>query len=295
MINDGFAALAMPMPLQLNPTVPHSSTDILLAALLNGGKSDDRIPQWSYYETKDFIAIRTELEKDFTKTKRNKALWEVISSKMRERGYYRSAEQCKCKWKNLVNRYKGKETSEPDNGRHYPLFEESHALFPERVKNTDKLLLESEQGTRLKKKARKGLMGERSSENFSDEDDDEYEDSEEDRLLKSKKKKADRERQRVTSEKCRANSMQELLEGFFQQQQRIEMQWRCSMERREKDRRMREQEWREDMEKLERERVLREQLWLEREDERRARAEARAEKRDALFTALLIRLAREDL
>lgn len=72
----------------------------------NSNKKEDRIPQWGYHETKEFIAIRAELEKDFTQTKRNKTLWELISGKMKERSYRRSADQCKCKWKNLVNRYK---------------------------------------------------------------------------------------------------------------------------------------------------------------------------------------------
>ena len=70
------------------------------------GKKEDRIPQWGYHETKEFIAIRAELEKDFTQTKRNKTLWELIAGKMKEKGFRRSADQCKCKWKNLVNRYK---------------------------------------------------------------------------------------------------------------------------------------------------------------------------------------------
>jgi hypothetical protein len=71
-----------------------------------GPKKEDRIPQWGFHETKEFIAIRAELEKDFTQTKRNKTLWELISGKMKEKSYRRSADQCKCKWKNLVNRYK---------------------------------------------------------------------------------------------------------------------------------------------------------------------------------------------
>ena len=71
-----------------------------------GPKKEDRIPQWGYHETKEFIAIRAELEKDFTQTKRNKTLWELISGKMKEKSFRRSADQCKCKWKNLVNRYK---------------------------------------------------------------------------------------------------------------------------------------------------------------------------------------------
>lgn len=66
----------------------------------------DRFPQWSIQETKEFLVIRAELDQTFMETKRNKQLWEVISNRMKEKGYHRSAEQCKCKWKNLVTRYK---------------------------------------------------------------------------------------------------------------------------------------------------------------------------------------------
>ncbi|KAM7493606.1 hypothetical protein LguiB_028215 [Lonicera macranthoides] len=69
-------------------------------------RRDERVPQWSQQETRDFIGIRAELERDFTVAKRNKTLWEVVAAKMSERGYRRSPDQCKCKWKNLVNRYK---------------------------------------------------------------------------------------------------------------------------------------------------------------------------------------------
>lgn len=68
----------------------------------------DRFPQWNILETKEFLMIRAELDRAFMETKRNKLLWEVISNKMKEKGYNRSAEQCKCKWKNLVTRYKVK-------------------------------------------------------------------------------------------------------------------------------------------------------------------------------------------
>lgn len=68
--------------------------------------SSDRFPQWSVQETKELLVIRAELDRTFMETKRNKLLWEVISTRMKEKGYNRSAEQCKCKWKNLVTRYK---------------------------------------------------------------------------------------------------------------------------------------------------------------------------------------------
>ncbi|KAH9311436.1 hypothetical protein KI387_026471, partial [Taxus chinensis] len=260
-------------------------------------RKDERIPQWSFQETKEFIAIRAELEKDFTQTKRNKTLWEIIAGKMKDNGFRRSAEQCKCKWKNLVNRYKGKETSESDNGRQCPFFEELDAIFKERERNMDRLLLESESGARPKQKVRKlkRLLAEKSSDEFSEDEEDEDEDSEDEKIVKRKKRRADKERQRVTADKYRANSMQEVLEDFFQQQQRFEEQWREAMEVREQGRRLREQEWREAMEKLEAERVMKEQAWHEREDQRRAREEAKAVRRDELFAALVNKLFQEGL
>ncbi|ONM02794.1 hypothetical protein ZEAMMB73_Zm00001d031391 [Zea mays] len=35
-----------------------------------------------------------------------KTMWEAIAARLQERGYRRTAEQCKCNWKNLVNCYK---------------------------------------------------------------------------------------------------------------------------------------------------------------------------------------------
>lgn len=99
---------AMPMSMSLQGAHDMSHTDLgsLTPVRGRGLKKEDRIAQWGYHETKEFIAIRAELEKDFTLTKRNKTLWELIERKMREKGFRRSADQCKCKWKNLVNRYK---------------------------------------------------------------------------------------------------------------------------------------------------------------------------------------------
>lgn len=259
-------------------------------------RKDDRIPQWGHQETREFIAIRAELEKDFTQTKRNKTLWEIIAGKMKAKGYRRSAEQCKCKWKNLVNRYKGKETSELDNGRQCPFFEELDAIFKERERNMDRLLLESKAGMKPKEKVKrfKRLLGEKSSDDYSEDEEEEEDDSEDEKIIKRKKSKADKERQRVTADKYRANSMQEVLEDFFQQQQRFEEQWREAVEGREEERRLREREWRIAMEKFEKERVMKEQAWCEREDQRRAREEARAERRDELFAALVYKLTQEE-
>lgn len=100
-----------PLPLHLRPTVPIAST-AGAGGVLGGDdefpRRDERVPPWSNQETRNFIAIRAELERDFASAKRStsKALWEVVAAKMKELGYRRTAEQCKCKWKNLVNRYK---------------------------------------------------------------------------------------------------------------------------------------------------------------------------------------------
>lgn len=62
--------------------------------------------QWSQEETKELIRIRAELERDSSVAKRGKTLWEAVSSRMSARGFSRTSDQCKCKWKNLLNRYK---------------------------------------------------------------------------------------------------------------------------------------------------------------------------------------------
>ncbi|XP_043695767.1 trihelix transcription factor GT-3b-like [Telopea speciosissima] len=298
--NEGLGRMNMisSLPLQVQPSTSEmQSTSVSL-------KKDDRVPQWSHQETKDFIAIRAELERDFTVTKRNKTLWESVAVKMKKRGYRRSPDQCKCKWKNLVNRYKGKETSDPENGRQCPFFEELHAVFIEREKNMQRLLLESEVGNvQAKKKVKKLSGGDRSSDDFSEDDEEDEDESEEERLTRSgnrRKRKADKEKhqqQPRTERSVRINggSIQEMLQEFFNQQQRMEMQWRETMERRAQERRLLEQEWRNSMEKLERERLMMEQAWREREEQRRMREERRVEEKDALLTSLLNKLLNENL
>ncbi|KAJ1375616.1 Myb-like domain [Sesbania bispinosa] len=181
--------------------------------------------------------IRAELDQTFMETKRNKQLWEVISNKMKEKGYHRSAEQCKCKWKNLVTRYKGCETMEPEGVRQqFPFYNELQAIFTSRMQRM--LWAEAEGGS---------------------------------------KKKA------------------EILEEFMRQQMQMEAQWMEAYEARESERRLKEMEWRQTMEALENERIMMDQRWREREEQRRIREEARADKRDALITALLNKLRREEM
>ncbi|PQQ18993.1 trihelix transcription factor GT-3b [Prunus yedoensis var. nudiflora] len=243
--------------------------------------------QWAPEETRELIAIRGELEiRNSNLANRSKALWEAVSSKMAERGFNRTPEQCKCKWKNLLTRYKGKETSDPESGRECPFFEELQAVFTERANNMQRLLLESETGSaRSKKMGKRKLRPGRSSDEFSEDPDEEDEDD--------KKRKGERvimPKATNSASATSSSSIQDMLKAFFQQQQRMEMEWREMMERREQERRMFEQEWRQKMEKVERERLMVEQAWREREEQRRMREESRAERRDALLTTLLNKL-----
>lgn len=194
----------------------------------------------------------------------------------------------------------GKETSDPEHGRQCPFFEELHAVFTERAHNMQRLLLESETRSAQAKKGVKRLSGDRSSEEFSEDEEEAENNSEEERPARSNTRK--RKAHKIATEKsskannaCNTNTsgIQEMLKEFFQHQLTMEMQWREMMERRAHERQLFEQEWRESMEKLERERLMIEQAWREREEQRRMREESRAERRDALLTTLLNKLIHE--
>ncbi|KAJ6407727.1 hypothetical protein OIU84_011093 [Salix udensis] len=248
--------------------------------------TSDRFPQWSIQETKEFLMIRAELDPTFMEKKRNKVLWEVISNNMKQKGYNRSAEQCKCKWKNLVTRYKGCETIEPESMRNqFPFYNELQAIFTSRMQRM--LWAEAEgAASGLKKKA---------AHLSSDEEDDNEEISEGEKGAGKKKIKKGKAVGGASSSGGNSNSFRETLEDFMKQQMQMEMQWRETFEARENERRMKEMEWRKTMEGIENERTTMDRIWREIEEQRRVREEARAEKRDVLITALLNKLRREDM
>ncbi|QCE03577.1 trihelix transcription factor GT-3b-like [Vigna unguiculata] len=243
--------------------------------------ASDRFPQWSIQETKEFLVIRAELDQTFMETKRNKQLWEVISTRMKEKGYHRSAEQCKCKWKNLVTRYKGFETMEQEATRQqFPFYNEFNAIFTARMQRM--LWAEAEGGSKKNK----------GTQLSSDEEEDGNEESAEAGGGRKKKKA------KIAGSGGGGgslNSLKEILEEFMRQQMQIEAQWMEAFEARENERRLKEMEWRQAMEVLENERIMMEERWREREEQRRIREEARAEKRDALITALLNKLERQEM
>ncbi|GMJ03228.1 hypothetical protein like AT2G38250 [Hibiscus trionum] len=253
-------------------------------------EASDRFPQWSLQETKEFLAIRAELDQSFMETKRNKLLWEVISTRMREKGFNRSSEQCKCKWKNLVTRYKGCGTIEAEAARqHFPFYDELQAIFTARMQSI--LCSESEGGGATASRKKSAVPG---AGQFSSDEEEDIEENELDEKYSVRKKKKVKTGSGTGGSTSGGNdNVKEMLEDFMRQQLQMEMQWREALESRENERRSKEMEWRQAMEALEKERIMMERRWREREEQRRMREEARAEKRDALITALLNKLRRE--
>lgn len=264
-------------------------------------KRDERFPQWEIQETKEFIRVRAELQRDFSGSKRNQGLWELVSAKLREKGYYRSSDQCKNKWKNLITKYKENKEIEGayvDFSNQFPFSEELNDFFSVQEKQ---VLLNSEPGSSKPGKRERATSGGQSSEEIHGEA--KKIESDEDWIAKSptiKKKKAKKEKSfdqpnipADTSTPNGLNGLIETLQGFLQQQQKIDMLWMESMERHAQERALFEQEWRKSMEKLERERLMMEKARKEREEERRSREENRAERRDALLTALLNKLVHD--
>ncbi|XP_073278541.1 trihelix transcription factor GT-3b-like [Primulina huaijiensis] len=270
------------------------------AALNIDTGSGDRFPQWSIQETRDLMMIRAELDPTFMETKRNKLLWEVISTRMKEKGYTRSADQCKCKWKNLVTRYKGCEAMEAEGMRQqFPFYNDLQTIFAARMQRM--LWLEAEGGGAAAStpKKRKKAAAQYSS---SDEED-ENEESEGDKAGGTRRKKITKGKEAgnpsagTSSSNVSSiiNGVKGIMEDYMKQQMEMDMQWIKAYEAREEERRVKENEWRQKMEALENERIMMERRWREREEQRRIREEARAERRDALITALLNKLRREEM
>uniref|UniRef100_A0A0E0CQ93 Uncharacterized protein n=1 Tax=Oryza meridionalis TaxID=40149 RepID=A0A0E0CQ93_9ORYZ len=92
----------------------------------------------------------------------------------------------------------------------------------------------------------------------------------------------------------RSSNIHGLLQDFLEQQHRLDVRRQEALERHAQERAAIEQQWRQSMQALERERLMLEQAWMEREEQRRVREEARAERRDELLTTLLNRLLQND-
>ncbi|CAN8317059.1 unnamed protein product [Cochlearia groenlandica] len=270
--------------------LPQSQTqEIASASTVAAG---DRFPQWSIEETKELISIRGELDKTFMETKRNKLLWEIISNKMRDKSFIRSPEQCKCKWKNLVTRFKGCETMEAEIVRQqFPFYDDMQIIFTDRMQRM--LWAESEggggtSGTTRKRSHSEQFSSEEEEENVNEE---QVQDITNDPKFKNPKKNIVKKLKGSTSSGS-SNSVREVLDEFMRYQMKMENEWRELWEAKEKERSEKEEEWRMKMEELEKERVAMERMWQDKEEQRRSKEEMRAVKRDSLINALLAKLTR---
>lgn len=190
----------------------------------------------------------------------------------------------------------GTETSDSENPRLCPFYDELHALFTARANNMQQVVhLESERASsaQASRKFNKVNLEQLSNEEFNDNEDTE-ENTNEDKFEKvaSRKRRAEKSLLGKPS-KTPNGDVYEVLKEFLNQQQRMDLQWREMMDRRANERLLFEQEWRKSMEKVERERLMVEKAWLERDEQRKLRAESRAERRDALLTTLLNDLINE--
>ncbi|KAL6987831.1 hypothetical protein U1Q18_013576 [Sarracenia purpurea var. burkii] len=172
----------------------------------------------------------------------------------------------------------------------FPFYNELQAIFAARMQRM--LWVEAEGGSSGTKK--KGVLQLSSDDDEGDNDNDES-DGEKGSNKKKKRKKVVKSENTNPSNGGIINGLKEVLEEFMKKQVQLEMQWMKVYEAREEERRMKEMEWRHTMEVLENERIMMERRWREMEEQRRVREEVRAEKRDALITALLNKLSRDDL
>ncbi|KZV41101.1 trihelix transcription factor GT-3b [Dorcoceras hygrometricum] len=175
----------------------------------------------------------------------------------------------------------------------FPFYNELKVIFAARMQRI--LWLEAEAGGSASSSSKKKAALQFSS----DEEDDPKEDSEDERSGGPKKKrkvKGNPPSGNINSQPMNIiNGMREIMEDFMNKQIQMEMRWLKAYEEREEERRVREMEWRQTMEALENERLMMDKRWREREEQWKIREEARAEKRDALITALLNKLTREDM
>lgn len=167
----------------------------------------------------------------------------------------------------------------------FPFYNELQTIFATRMQRM--LWLEAEgSGTASKKKKAAQLS--------SDEEEEGEEESDGQKGHKKKMKKLKGGASNLNSNVSVVAGVREMMDEFMKQQMQMEMQWMKAYEAREEERRIKEMEWRQTMEALENERMMMEKRWREREEQRKIREEARADKRDALVTALLNKLRRED-
>ncbi|KAG6501957.1 trihelix transcription factor GT-3b-like [Zingiber officinale] len=249
---------------RLNPYRPVLDAPPAVAAPQDPDASsgvDQRLPQWSHEETRELLSVRAQLDKSFSETKRNKPLWEATSSLLLRKGFSRTPDQCKSKWKNLVTRFKGSESLMEGEKQQFPFYEEMRRIL------SDRAATPSEKGKRPVQVR-------------------ELEEEENGKAGKRKRKLDDQVAVGRKSMAINAPAMREFMRRLME----TEARWLEAAESRESARLAEEEEWRRLMQALRAERAEMELRWRASEEERRTREEARAERRHQLIMAILDKL-----
>ncbi|XP_052191411.1 trihelix transcription factor GT-1-like isoform X2 [Diospyros lotus] len=89
----------------------HQQQDQMILGDSGGEDAEMRAPKkraetWVHEETRSLIAFRREVDSLFNTSKSNKHLWHQISTKMKDKGFDRSATMCTDKWRNLLKEFK---------------------------------------------------------------------------------------------------------------------------------------------------------------------------------------------
>ncbi|URE27924.1 hypothetical protein MUK42_16843 [Musa troglodytarum] len=191
----------------------------------------ERFPQWTHDETRELLAIRAQLDRSFTETKRNKPLWEATSSMLQQKGFFRTPDQCKSKWKNLVTRFKGIESAEGEIGKQFPFYEEMRRIFSDRMERL--IVFEKEKGKAEESKKRRKVTRKKNLE-------EEVKDALREfmrRQLEMEARWAEAAEAREVERRAREEEWRRVMESLQEERMEMEKRWR----EREEERRAREE------------------------------------------------------
>jgi hypothetical protein len=175
-----------------------------------------------------------------------------------------------------------------DAGKQFPFHEEMRTIFSQRVDRS--LTVENKRG--------KGVHGEGKewmNEDDEERDDDDEEEEEDDEYGKNVLEEKSKKKRKVADKRRSIELEVKLaLHTIVKQQMEMQNRWVKESEAREAERREKEEKWRCTMINLCKERLALTKQWREREEQRNAHAEARAERQHSLITAILTKLAEDE-
>lgn len=173
-------------------------------------------------------------------------------------------------------------------GKQFPFHEEMRSIFSRRI----------DRSLAMEKKKGKGVQGEGKewmNEDDEEKDDDDEEEEEDDEHELNTLEERNKKKRKVADKRRSVELEVKLaLHAIVKQQMEMQTRWVKESEAREAERREKEEKWRRTMISLCEERLALTKQWKEREEQRNARAEARAERQHSLITAVLTKLAEDE-